>query len=397
MPSIKIETCCSKSTEDHENAPRAVEVVDLDVPRASEETVDSADAAGTVEASFVCGLTTYPIEGHDDEFDVELSSTSSVHSISSGSSTLIIMLTTVVEPGDSTELSNTNGTIYGKVVKSIQRSIRRIFHCGRDKVELLQPAQSSECFSETQQRPAQGSECFSEAQPEVPMSSIQTFNSPITSVLPGSDPVKTPTIHKTLLIDVSYTKPLLAPPMEHDVGRKCLVLDLDETLVHSTFQPVMNADLVVPVHLGEGVFQPIYVCKRPGVDEFLRHVSQHFEVVLFTASLSNYADPVVDFLDPNGGIRYRLYREDCLQFQGMYIKDLSRLGRDIEQVLIIDNSPASYSMHPHNALGCKSWFKDPHDRELEDRILPMLMNLKNTPTVSQWRSQNLQMIETPYA
>lgn len=77
--------------------------------------------------------------------------------------------------------------------------------------------------------------------------------------------------------------------MKGDVGKKCLVLDLDETLVHSTFQPVSTADLIVPVHLGEGVFQPIYVCKRPGVDEFLAQVAEHFEVVLFTASLSNVA------------------------------------------------------------------------------------------------------------
>lgn len=80
-------------------------------------------------------------------------------------------------------------------------------------------------------------------------------------------------------------------PRECDIGKKCLVLDLDETLVHSTFQPVSNADLIVPVHLGEGVFQPIYVCKRPGVDAFLAQVSVHFEVVLFTASLSNVRGP----------------------------------------------------------------------------------------------------------
>lgn len=78
------------------------------------------------------------------------------------------------------------------------------------------------------------------------------------------------------------------------------MLDLDETLVHSTFQPTPNADLVVPVHLGQGVFQPIYVCKRPGVDEFLRHVVMHFEVVIFTASLSNvhlYSPPHHSLID----------------------------------------------------------------------------------------------------
>jgi RNA polymerase II subunit A small phosphatase-like protein len=227
------------------------------------------------------------------------------------------------------------------------------------------------------------------------MTSIQALNSPITSVIPGVS-LPTAALHKTLVIDVTYSKPLLGKPRDCDVSKKCLVLDLDETLVHSTFQPVPNADLIVPVHLGEGVFQPIYVCKRPGVDEFLRAVSEIFEVVLFTASLSNYADPVIDFLDPTGGIRYRLYREDCLQFQGMYIKDLSRLGRDLDQILIVDNSPASYSMQPQSALSCRSWFKDLHDRELQDRILPMLISLSQTLTVSQWRSENLEMIETPY-
>ena len=79
----------------------------------------------------------------------------------------------------------------------------------------------------------------------------------------------------------------------------------------------------------------------------------------------------------------------------MYIKDLSRLGRDLDQVLIIDNSPASYSMQPANALACRSWFKDPLDRELEDRILPMLLKLRDAPTISHWRGEHLSIIETP--
>lgn len=85
-------------------------------------------------------------------------------------------------------------------------------------------------------------------------------------------------------------------PRPGDEHKKCLVLDLDETLVHSTFQPTPNADLVVPVHLGEGIFQPIYVCKRPGVDEFLHQVTQLFEVVIFTASLSNVLESSFNFI-----------------------------------------------------------------------------------------------------
>lgn len=80
----------------------------------------------------------------------------------------------------------------------------------------------------------------------------------------------------------------------------------------------------------------------------------------------------------------------------MYIKDLSRLGRDLDQVLIIDNSPISYSMHRKNALACRSWFADPTDRELEERLLPVLLRLVDAPTVSQWRRENLDAIKTPY-
>lgn len=181
------------------------------------------------------------------------------------------------------------------------------------------------------------------------------------------------------------------------MGKKCLVLDLDETLVHSSFQMVSTPDLTVPVHLGEGVYQPIYVCKRPGVDAFLQAVSELFEVVIFTASLSSYADPVIDYLDPtNSMICHRLYRESCLQFQGLYIKDLSRLGRNLNDVLIIDNSPVSYSMQPMNALGCRSWFSDMSDLELEERILPLLKTLATLPSVTHWRESHLEAIERPY-
>eukprot|EP01126_Amoeba_proteus_P013992 TRINITY_DN1603_c0_g1_i2.p1 TRINITY_DN1603_c0_g1~~TRINITY_DN1603_c0_g1_i2.p1 ORF type:complete len:174 (+),score=23.26 TRINITY_DN1603_c0_g1_i2:166-687(+) len=68
-------------------------------------------------------------------------------------------------------------------------------------------------------------------------------------------------------------------------GKKCLVLDLDETLVHSSFKPVERYDFIIPVEI-EGTVYQVYVAKRPGVDEFLKKVAEMFEVVIFTASLS---------------------------------------------------------------------------------------------------------------
>uniref|UniRef100_A0A674PL79 protein-serine/threonine phosphatase n=1 Tax=Takifugu rubripes TaxID=31033 RepID=A0A674PL79_TAKRU len=162
-------------------------------------------------------------------------------------------------------------------------------------------------------------------------------------------------------------KPLLPPTESHDAKKICVVIDLDETLVHSSFTPVSDADFIIPVEI-EGTVHQVYVLKRPHVDEFLKRMGELFECVLFTASLSKYADPVSDMLDTWGAFRNRLFRESCVFHKGNYVKDLSRLGRDLDKVIIIDNSPVSYIFQPENAVPVVSWFDDKSDTELLDLI-----------------------------
>ncbi|KAL8284195.1 hypothetical protein RQP46_004944 [Phenoliferia psychrophenolica] len=169
----------------------------------------------------------------------------------------------------------------------------------------------------------------------------------------------------------------LAPELK---GRKCLVLDLDETLVHSSFkQMVHQADYVVPVEI-ENQYHNVYVIKRPGVDHFLKAMGEIYEVVIFTASLSKYADPVLDQLDIHRVVKHRLFRESCYNNKGSYVKDLSQLGRPMSECIIIDNSPASYVFHPNNAVPISSWFNDPHDTELTD-LVPFLTDLERVDDV----------------
>ncbi|KAF9484440.1 NIF-domain-containing protein [Pholiota conissans] len=168
-------------------------------------------------------------------------------------------------------------------------------------------------------------------------------------------------------------KPLLPPISPQHAGRKCLVLDLDETLVHSSFKSISQADYVVPVEI-EYHWHNVYVIKRPGVDNFLKKMGEIYEVVVFTASLSKYADPVLDKLDIHQVVSHRLFRESCYNHRGNYVKDLSQLGRPIADTIILDNSPASYIFHPNNAVPVSSWFNDPHDTELTD-LVPFLTDL----------------------
>ncbi|KAI8925596.1 HAD-like domain-containing protein [Entophlyctis helioformis] len=173
---------------------------------------------------------------------------------------------------------------------------------------------------------------------------------------------------------------LLKPLAPEDAGRKCLVLDLDETLVHSSFKPVAKADFVIPVEIDKTIHN-VYVLKRPGVDTFLQRLGPQFEVVVFTASLAKYADPVLDMLDKHKVIKHRLFREACIHHKGNYVKDLSLLGRDLKDVIIIDNSPSCYMFHPANAIPISSWFDEPNDTELLD-LIPFLEDLKLVENVT---------------
>lgn len=78
---------------------------------------------------------------------------------------------------------------------------------------------------------------------------------------------------------------LLPPMADRFRGKKCLVLDLDETLVHSSFKILHQADFTIPVEI-EGQYHNVYVIKRPGVDQFMKRVGELYEVVVFTASVS---------------------------------------------------------------------------------------------------------------
>jgi len=173
---------------------------------------------------------------------------------------------------------------------------------------------------------------------------------------------------------------LLPPLLPCHKGRKSLVLDLDETLVHSSFKPVINADFIIPVEIEDQTHQ-VYVLKRPGVDKFMKRVGELFEVVVFTASLAKYADPVLDLLDVHRVTAARLFREACVNHKGNFVKDLSKLGRELKASIIVDNSPASYLFHPNHAVPIDSWFDDMNDTELYD-LVPILEELVKVDDVT---------------
>lgn len=150
--------------------------------------------------------------------------------------------------------------------------------------------------------------------------------------------------------------PCLPPPPSAD--SYSLVLDLDETLVH-----YFEKD-------GVGSYGI-----RPGMTKFLERMhAVGYEIVIFTAATQDYADWVIGQIDPTGLIHHRLYRQNALPWGPLFAKDLSRLGRDLERTLIIDNVQENFMLQPNHGIFISTWYDNPLDTALMD-LTPMLEEL----------------------
>ena len=155
--------------------------------------------------------------------------------------------------------------------------------------------------------------------------------------------------------------PFLPQKKKDDKREYCLVLDLDETLVHF-FEDNNEA----------------YVKVRMGAENFITVLSQYCEIVIFTASTKYYCDIVIDGFDCKNKIDYKLCREYTDEKDGINIKDLSKLGRDLNKVIIIDNIEDNYKLQPDNGLNIIDFEGDENDNELQ-YILKDLLEIVQYP------------------
>ena len=167
--------------------------------------------------------------------------------------------------------------------------------------------------------------------------------------------------------------------IEETTKKKLLLIDLDETLVHSEFRNKDNykaLDLFTKnskchsktfSYSDENYIYYIDVFFRPHLKNFLKEVSKYFDLAIFTAAMKCYADIIIDYIDPKNELfQFRLYRDACIPLQQrLYIKDL-RIIKDYDpmNVILMDNSLYSFMNQPSNGMLVNSFYTNHKDTQL---------------------------------
>ena len=184
------------------------------------------------------------------------------------------------------------------------------------------------------------------------------------------------------------SKKVFLPPPNDPKKQKVIVFDLDETLVHcmEEFEP-SEVDHVLTIEFPNNEVVDAGLNIRPHAIDCLIEANKHFQVIVFTASHSWYANAVLDFIDPNKElIQYRMYRDQCVETpQGIFIKDLRMIGnRALKDVLLVDNASYSFGYQLDNGIPIIPFYNDKKDKEL----LHLVQYLKWVIDADDVRDQN---------
>jgi len=141
-----------------------------------------------------------------------------------------------------------------------------------------------------------------------------------------------------------------------------LVLDLDETLIHFKANPNNEESGTIRI--------------RPYLYNFLEKIKKYYELVVFTAATQEYADPIINALEQKKKyFDYRLYRIHTIIIDNDFVKDISKLGRDLSKIIIVDNMEQNYKLQKNNGITIRPfWGKDNEDSALID-LLEILIKI----------------------
>ena len=182
--------------------------------------------------------------------------------------------------------------------------------------------------------------------------------------------------------------------LNNDKNKKTLILDLDETLIHSDLDLEYKNHIITLFFDSEEEGEeekniPIPLILRPKLFDFLNYVKEKYELIIFTASQKNYADKIIDYIEKDQKyFSLRLYREHCIFIKpGLYIKDLRIFkNRDLKNIVLIENSIFSFAHQLNNGILVTSFYNDEDDCfliNLKDYLMYCIENCDDIRIINQ--------------
>ena len=169
-----------------------------------------------------------------------------------------------------------------------------------------------------------------------------------------------------------------------------LILDLDETLI--CFKSSNAAENIGNIHI------------RPGLEIFLEIIKEFYEIIIFTIGTREYANIILDLIEKKNNTKYfdgRLYREHATKIGNKYIKDLSKIGRDLSKTLIVDNNPHSFKFQHENGILISSYFGEKNNDkaliELQKILIKIYKEKKDVrDSIAKYKEEIIQKISCSY-
>ena len=188
-------------------------------------------------------------------------------------------------------------------------------------------------------------------------------------------------------------------------NKKLLLLDLDETLIHADFsgefkdQTKRKYDAIISFTSDNDNISKIKqetfsvgIFIRDGVKQFIKWASKYFDIGIFTASVKEYADAVINYIDPSKLIKYRFYRNQCIEIiPGVVVKDL-RIFKNINQkdIIMVDNNMYSFSNQLSNGILVNSYFGEKQNEDLKDLAAYLYEQILNANDIRKINKETFQ-------
>ena len=167
-----------------------------------------------------------------------------------------------------------------------------------------------------------------------------------------------------------------------------LILDLDETLI--CFKSSKVYENIGNIHI------------RPGLEIFLEIIKEFFEIIIFTIGTREYANIILDLIEKKNNTKYfdgRLYRDHATKVGNKYIKDLSKIGRDLSKTLIVDNNPHSFKLQYENGILISSYYGEKNDDKALIELQKILIKIYKEKgdvreSISKYKEEIIQKISS---